>query len=322
MIAFPQYFSARNAILAALTCQEISHQTGVIEIDASALLFIDPFGIAMLGACFDGVLKRGDKLRVYGLSSNLSGYLQRMDLFKDVELVNCAVNHVNRKDQSNALVELTQVTKHAEVGATSLRLATAIVGQFHHQDPNEVGDEMTGYTTHQRLIEPIQYVFSELLENALTHARRGNKEACVWVASQYYNSGIIRLGIVDNGCGFLESLRGHAELEKKKHLQAILLALRPRISCNRDLVLGNDSVNQGVGLTTSFRIVEQAGGNLTLLSGDAMHNTSGYGVESDGAYWQGVGLALELKRHRLADVRLRELLPMLSDLPPVTLRFE
>lgn len=182
---------------------------------------------------------------------------------------------------------------------------------------------MTGYTSYDRFVEPLQYALNELLENALTHARRGNKDACVWVASQYYpKSDVIRLGVVDNGCGFLESLKTHKQLQRKHHLDAILLALQPRISCNRDLGLRADSINQGVGLTTSCRIAERAGGSMILASGNAMHSTSNYSGVGTGAYWQGVGIAIEVKRSKLAEVRVRELLPTLDDIPAVKLRFE
>ena len=50
------------------------------------------------------------------------------------------------------------------------------------------------------------------------------------------------------------TLREHAtlrDLPSKTDLEAILAALRPRVSCNRDLGIFNDSVNQGIGLTTT-----------------------------------------------------------------------
>jgi hypothetical protein len=166
---------------------------------------------------------------------------------------------------------------------------------------------------------------SELLENAMTHARRqGYRDACVWVASQYYpSSGMIRLGVVDNGCGFLATLRSHPDLRLETHHEAILTALRPRISCNRDLRMGMESVNQGVGLTTTCRIAEHAGGRLVIVSGNAVHGTSGEsGIISGGAVWQGVAIAMECRRNKLPGIRFRELLPPYEALKPVRLRFE
>lgn len=40
---------------------------------------------------------------------------------------------------------------------------------------------------------------------------------------------------------------------------AILLALEPRVSCNKDVDLMGDSVNEGIGLTVVYRMVKDAG---------------------------------------------------------------
>lgn len=327
MISLPNYVSARSAFYAMVFCQNVlNSRDRIINIDAQDLQFIDPFGIALLGASFHEIRERGQNIHIYRLSAKLSGYLQRMDLFEDIELVDCHFENGNRHDRGDALVELTMLSQHTEVGNVAHKLAKAIVGSFGDVDPNEPEDEMSGFNTFDRLVEPLQYALNELLENALTHARRSGKaDASVWIASQYYRAnGLIRLGVVDNGCGFLESLHNHESLQNKRHLNAILLALQPRISCNRDLGLRSDTKNQGVGLTTSCRIVQHVGGRMVLISGNSMHDTSGTSSESsDGScYWQGVGIAIECKRKRLTDVRFRELLPPLDDIPPVCLRFE
>ncbi|MBL3589161.1 MAG: sensor histidine kinase [gamma proteobacterium endosymbiont of Lamellibrachia anaximandri] len=200
-----------------------------------------------------------------------------------------------------------------------------MVGRFPGIDPDEPPDEMSGYTVFDRLVEPIQYSLCELLENALTHARRGSHgSAFVWVAGQYYRSSkIVRLGVTDNGCGFLASLKGHPELRRKRHLDAILTALKPRVSCNRDLGIHDDSVNQGVGLTTVMRIAKHTGGRAVILSGNALHDTDGRsGSTPAGSIWQGVAVALEFRRDQLARTNFRELLPLVEGIPRIPLRFE
>lgn len=308
-------------------CQEVLKSTdGDIDIDARYLRFTDPFGIALLGACFYEIKVRGQKIRINNLNANLSGYLQRMDLFEGAELIDYQPVSGIRHNRADSLVELTMLSQHSEVGNVSNKLANAIVGGFGDVDPNEPEDEMTGFNMFYKLVQPLQYALNELLENSLTHARRsGYKDASVWIASQYYkNNGLIRLGVVDNGCGFLESLQNHPALTSKRHLNAMLLGLQPRISCNRELGLRGDTRNQGVGLTTSSRIVQHAGGRMVLVSGNAMHDTLGKSQEStnDLCFWHGVGIAIECQRSRLADVRFRELLPPLDDIPPARLRFE
>lgn len=324
-IHLPDYLTARSAGKSIAACAQAIHAKDDVDIDASALRFVDPFGMALLGAAFFTVQQQGRSVRVCGLNPEIGGYLQRMDVFAGVELVGCASEHVHRRDRTGDLLELTRLENRDQVDKTALRLAQTLIGHIPDIDPNEPPDEMSGYTTFERLVEPIQYAFTELLENALTHARRqGFPNACVWAASQYYpKRGLIRLGVVDNGCGFLATLRGHAALRHERHLEAILAALRPRVSCNRDLGIFDDSVNQGVGLTTTYRIAERAGGRLVIVSGDAMHDTSGHsGVFDGGAYWQGVAIAMECLRERLPYIRLRELLPPIGAQPAVRLRFE
>lgn len=324
-IGLPAYLSARSADVTVAVCGRLLASNEDALVDASPLQFADPFGLAMLGATFQMMQAADRAVQVCGLNPGMAGYLSRMDVFEGVELVDCGQPPNHRHNRADNLVELTHIDSREKVDEAAYRLAHALVGRFPGVDLDEKPDEMTGYTAFDRLVEPIQYALSELLENALTHARmHGFGHASVWVASQYYpRSGMIRLGVVDNGCGILASLRGHPKLKRERHHDAILTALQPRISCNRDLRLNMDSVNQGVGLTTTCRIAEHAGGRLIIVSGDAMHDTAGKsGDLADHAYWQGTAIALEFKRDRLPDIRYRELLPAYEAQQWPGLRFE
>jgi len=324
-VHLPAYLTARSAAEAVSACRQLLDGEGDATVDASPLRFADPFGLAMLGATFFMMRQQGRQVRVCGLNADMVGYLNRMDVFEGVELVDCAPPATGRNNRSDVLMELTRLDNHNHVDDAAYRLAKSLVGAIPGVDSDEPPDEMTGLNAFDRLVEPIQYALSELLENAMTHARRqGYRNAYVWVASQYYkSSGMIRLGVVDNGCGFLATLRSHPDLRLETHHEAILTALRPRISCNRDLCMGMESVNQGVGLTTTCRIAEHASGRLVIVSGDAVHSTSGEsGTMAGGAVWQGVAIAMECRRDRLPGIRFRELLPPYESLKPVRLRFE
>lgn len=324
-VKLPTYFSARSAKEAITACWQIVSAGDEVDVDASRLVFVDPFGMALLAATFYKVRQQGGSVRVHRLKAQLSGYLQRMDVFHGVELVDCAPMQGQRQDRADTLVEVTRLERQGDVGNAAYRLTAALVGRMPVANRDELPDEMSGYTESYRLAEPIQYALNELLENALTHARRGAgfADACVWVSSQYYPfNDLIRLGVVDNGCGFLATLRGHSALHQETHLAAILAALQPRVSCNRDLGLRTDSVNQGVGLTTTNRIAERAGGRLFIASGDAVHSSAASIHLAGGAYWQGVAIALECKRQRLPEVHFRDLLPPVEPQLAVRLRFQ
>jgi anti-sigma regulatory factor (Ser/Thr protein kinase) len=170
----------------------------------------------------------------------------------------------------------------------------------------------------------IQYVLSELLSNALTHAQRHGFRgtARVWTAAQYYPSrDKVRLAVVDTGCGLLATLRGHPRLEAETHFAAISAALQPRVSCNRNLGVRQDTVNQGVGLTTVRRIADHSSGDMLVLTGDAYQRQREGGLLRDNAAWQGVATAVEMRREALCGLRISELLPLGETMPP-ELRFE
>jgi len=299
-----------------------------VLLDARALRFADPFGLALLGSTCHMLRQRDQVVRVSGLASSVSTYLQRMDVFHGVELVDCAPARGLRWDRRDALMELTRLDQPRDIDSAANQLANAMVGGMPDIDPHEPLDEMTCMNRADRIAGPISYALAELLNNSFSHARRLRHEhACVWVASQFYpSSGLLQLAVVDNGCGMLETLRDHVAMRhllRKTDLDAILVALRPRVSCNRDLGVFKDSVNQGVGLTTVSRIAEHALGRLVVVSGSGLHDPLGRSRRlAHSARWRGVAIALECRRDALAGVNYRELLPPLDGAPPLRLRFE
>ena len=325
-IRLPAYLTSRSYADVVAVSQKILRMEEDITLDAGRLRFVDPFALTLLGSSFRQLRTRGLTVRVGGLNVDLQGYLSRMDLFNGVEIIGRVSGSNRRRDRADSLVELTHVETRSEVGPTSYRLACALVGSIPDVNPNEEPDEMTGFRTSERLERPIQYALNELLENALTHARgHGFRGTCVSVAGQYYpGRRMVQLAVSDNGCGFLSSLRGHPELHGETHQQAILLGLRPRVSCNRDLGILDDTANEGVGLTTAVRIAERAGGKAMVLSGNFMHDTvtSISGRLPGNTSWQGVAVVLEFRRDQLQNVSPGDLLPALDGGRPETLRFE
>ena len=299
-----------------------------VTLDARALRFADPFGLALLGATFYMLQQRSQTVRVAGLTDAVGGYLQRMDVFEGVELVDCALPRGQRHNQTDALVELTRLDQRSQIDRAANQLAEALVGRMPDIDPGEPYDEMTGMNSADRLTIPLSYALSELLNNALSHARhKRHDDSRVWVACQYYRKDHrIQMAVVDNGCGMLETLRDHSALAgyaRKTDHAAILAAMRPRVSCNRDLGVFNDAVNQGVGLTATACIAARAAGRLVVMSGAGYHDPLGRsGRLATGVRWPGVAIALECRREALKDVRFQECLPLIEDTPPLHLRFE
>ncbi|MBW8073368.1 MAG: STAS domain-containing protein [Ferrovum sp.] len=170
-ICLPAYLTARSADECIVACQKLVIATTDVVVDACRLCFVDPFGMALLGATFHAIRQQGRAVQICGLGAEMAGYLKRMDMFEGVELVDCAPIQTQRQNRGDSLVELTRLCARRDVDEASFRLAHAVAGHIPGVNPDEPPDEMTGYTAFERLVEPVQYALSELLENALTHAR-------------------------------------------------------------------------------------------------------------------------------------------------------
>ncbi len=321
MLNFPRYITAKSCdkLLPLFNAVEAG-DADVIEITAKDTKFADPFALCLLAAFCDRLRQQGKSLQVVGMPDNIQSYLSRMDLFKQCQQKE--PENLQRNDQTASLMEIQCLQGRQDVELAASKISRAIAGKMPDYNENAQPDEMTGYRPHELLEDNLYYMFNELLENSLTHGRRhGYDESKVWVASQYYPSnGLIRIGIVDSGCGFYHSLRTHPRSPSTDE-EAIRLALEPRISCNRDTGLMEDSVNEGIGLTVAYRMVQDVGGTITLLSGHSiLEERPGRGITAvflDKGYWQGVGVAIEVKRTGITDrVVSREVIRVLGSETP------
>lgn len=305
----------------------ISAGEDAVEIDAGEVEYIDPLGLCVLAAVVNKLNEADISISIRGVDPNVFEYLRRMDFLKQCRMGTKPSRVGARKNLTDRLVEVHRITDRREIDRSAARLARAIIGGITEIRLDDTPDEMSGKSEIDQVEHPLRYVFNELIENALTHGRgKGFNKASAWVAAQYYpSSGKMRLAVVDDGCGFLESLRDHPELPEIDHSAAIKTALKAKVSRNRDVGLTGDSVNQGVGLTVIREIALRAEGCLALVSGDAWladypGNQREQRAVSD---WQGVGAYVELRRSRLPSINLVSIMQGLPGYAPVKgLKFE
>lgn len=291
---------------------------GPVVVDCSELIFIDPFGLTVLASTLDTVQRDDRPVRFDFLGARLTSYLQRMDFFDHLDIDGVDLGHQQRADKRDSLCELIRLSEEAHAEEALERMAWAVTGT--------IGGKERGEVKEPELFHPLNYALSELVGNSVTHAKReGYLHASVWIAAQFYpGSGVVKIAVTDNGCGFLNTLRNHPSLNGvQTHPAAIAAALRPRVSCNRNLVPLGLSENQGVGLTTTARISKAADGGITIFSGDGLHADSASGRAQKrwqrqrliGPTWQGVGVVVDMSRSKLAGIKIHELLPDDEPLP-------
>lgn len=311
MINIPTYLGASDTTsLIGFSKQLINkNNNAIVNCDAARLSFIDPLALCIFSATCHEVSSNGGKVNIHNLSDTMNSYLSRMDVFESCKIDVHTTNQ--RYDRRDSLVEVCKLDNPSQIDKLSSQIAYAIVGKTPEKNSSSIPDEMTGYTAADQLTIPIEYIFSELLENALTHGRRGGfHETSVWVAAQYYpKQDSICLAIVDNGCGYFETLKNHPELTDQSHKGGIITALLPDISCNNDVGLMGDSINQGIGLTVVKDLAINAGGTISIISGDTtLIKNIEYEKFTVNDSWQGSVISLQVPRENLKSLNIHEVI--------------
>jgi hypothetical protein len=173
------------------------------------------------------------------------------------------------------------------------------------------------------LVQPLAYIFSELIDNGFSHGRgAGYTHAEVWTSAQYFpTSGLVRLAVGDDGCGFLNTLKERAGVDS--HTSAIRMAFRPNVSCKRDVGLFRDAVHQGLGLTICRDIAARAGGHVSVVSGSGwVINPERHGEHvKTCAYWQGSIVSAEILVSGINAFNFRDITKQYTQREDLPIRF-
>jgi anti-sigma regulatory factor (Ser/Thr protein kinase)/anti-anti-sigma regulatory factor len=337
-LVLPETVGVKHIVPLMAALNQVRASPGNVELDCSKVRFVDPLGITALAAAVKEALAQGRRVAMPWLAPATTSYLERMNFFVDMDIdaVDVPKNRI-RTDQRGNLLEITHIVDSGKSEAAADQLASAIVNMIIGRS-EKAADAQTADTEYRQYYKPLRYALSELIENALTHARReGAFNSSVWVAAQYYKDaqtgGRVQVAVVDNGCGFLATLQNHPALQENTHGAAIRIALKPKVSCNRDMGPFGESVNEGVGLTTTVLIAKATGGDVHIVSGDTMLLEGGVAgakrrdqVRALQGQWNGVAISATFVCQKLPFVNIAELLPPVGPAkqakPLVTLRFD
>lgn len=131
-------------------------------------------------------LGEGRRIAMPWLPTSIASYLERMDFFSGIQVdgVELQQNRTRHAQRGN-LLEITRVRESSTSEIVVDQLATAIVSKIIGRGHNPVNFNAPD-TEYDQYYRPLRYALSELIENALTHARReGAFNSSVWVAAQY-----------------------------------------------------------------------------------------------------------------------------------------
>lgn len=281
----------------------VASRDEVVRIDADGLEFAEPLPLCLLAAQLNRLSSQGQSAIVERVRPEVASRLRKMNVLGEWLEEKASARY--RVDAMNTL-QVCWASSLGDADTIANTLADAIVRFV----PGEYIAAEDSFTR-DPIRTPLAYVITELLDNGLTHGRgKGYSHASVWIAAQWYGHGdLIRLAVVDNGCGFLRSLESHPAVNPKAHSVAVRKAFDPGVSCNKEVGLFRDALNMGIGLTISRDITLRSRGTMWAGSGDAWINNPGHASEKYARIpiWHGSMLNLELHRAGLLSFHFRDL---------------
>lgn len=171
-------------------------------------------------------------------------YLIRMGLFKFLGIN--AEKEIQEHEESGRFIPLTQIRNNDELKTAIINLVPLL-----HAPP--------------AVADPIKYVFSEMVRNALEHSQ--SPVGAIVCAQYYRESKRIAIGIADGGIGIRQSMMRSHKVETDR--DAINLALQPGITGTTSRIGGNE-FNAGAGLFFTKSIATLSRNRFFLYSGDSM----------------------------------------------------
>jgi hypothetical protein len=269
----------------------------VVEVDAADLITAEPMALCLLASALAHVARRGQRAMVRNVDPRVKENLERMDVLAPW----LHATEVTGRGPPQAPIQARRVSSGKDANAIANALARAIASFVPEEDLAALLHDDPDLRRYRAVEQPVGYVMSELLDNSLSHSRAGGfGHSAAWVAAQYYPAGdLMRVCVLDDGCGFLRTLRDHPKVVPKTELVAVETAFEPFLSCKRDVGFFRDSTHQGIGLTVCRDLCLLAGGRIEAISGRAWVTNPGCETAVRTALSPGhQGAILNLEFHR------------------------
>lgn len=261
----------------------------------------------------------GRDVRVIGLSRQFKQQLERLDILS--RSLHLAESKKNTGYQGT--LHAYRVKTESEGNEIGNRIARSIAALIPSSRP--ALSALDPVERNDSLVFPIAYIFTELIDNGMRHGRgRGYPHASVWLSAQYHSpNGLIRLAVIDDGCGFLATFQGREDLKLKSHAEAVRAAFLPFTSSKRDVGLFSDAQHQGLGLTICRDLARRAEGDVTVVTGNSWMTSPGVEREKSrtAPFWQGSALSVELRLPALNVVNFFEITSRYNPDPNLRLRY-
>jgi signal transduction histidine kinase len=304
-VELPMLLLTANVASVFEICAQLEGASDPVFCDASRLIVAEPMALCALVATLSRMQRFRREVHVVGLSPQFKRQLENLDILSR----SLHVPEHERRSGYQGTLHAYRVKNEEEGNEIGNRIARLVASLAPSSRPAVSATDST--MKDHSLVFPLAYIFTELIDNGLRHGRgRGYDTASVWIAAQYHPpQGLIRLGIADDGCGFLLTFQGRRDLQIRSHTDAIRAGFRPFTSSKRDVGLFADTQHQGLGLTICRDLALRSNGHISVVTGNSwMTNPAMAGEQSRAApFWQGSVLSVELRLPALNSVNFFEI---------------
>jgi anti-sigma regulatory factor (Ser/Thr protein kinase) len=205
---------------------------------------VHPVVLSMAACLASKVREEGGSVTGKATAVPTLAYLIRMGLFKYLNID--PGMEIKEHEESGRFIPLTQIRNTSELKQAIVNLVPLL-----HAPP--------------AVADPIKYVFSEMVRNALEHS---TSSVGAFVCAQYYSeSKRIAIGIADAGIGVFNAMKRHHPVTTSE--SALRLALQPGITGTTSRIGGNE-FNAGAGLFFTKSIATLSRNRFFLYSGNSM----------------------------------------------------
>jgi hypothetical protein len=318
MIALPPLLITANVPSVFRVCAQLHDSPDPVVCDASHLLVAEPMALCALATTLTRMQRPGRDVQVIGLSPQLKQQLERLDIIS--HSLHLATN--DRAIGYKGILHAYHVSNERQGNEIANLIANSIAELIPPQ--RAAFDEFEESNGSGRLVPPLSYLFTELIDNGFRHGRgRGYQHATVWLSAQYHPPrGLIRFAVADDGCGFLATFTDREDIKAKTHGDAIRAGFRPFTSSKRDVGLFNDAPHLGLGLTICRDLARRSDGSVSVVSGSSWITNPGLHTEHSevAPFWQGAVVSVELRLPALNTLNFYEIARRYHPTPDLPLR--
>lgn len=214
----------------------------------------------------------------------------------------------------------------SEANAVANRISQKIAEFIPAEDRASMLEDSYGVLIHHAVQPALAHILSELLDNVFSHSRTVDYlSPTAWLVTQWYSEGdLVRVAVVDDGCGLLASLRGLHE-PPKNHFDAAGLAFQPFVSSKNIPSMYAERRHMGLGLTVCRDICQRLSGCIYAISGNAWVINAGLPGETRHKLevpYQGTIISLEFHRRAATTRTIQDILTRYQGAPHLRARFD